>query len=458
MNLSKLLWIIAGLLGVALVGFLGYSLVVKKDTVVQITNEVSEQEIKKEEENNSEGIKPVAQQTTIEYKNTEFGFSLQLPALWKGYKTNVYKVERDNYFTVGVTHPTEKIYPPVDFPSTAKPIEKTYSFIVVPIATWNKWYVTGEGAHPFAAGVGASEFGRNSQYVFAIAPRYYYGAYVYGENVSENDKKEGEQIARSFKVFNPTFKAAQKTNIDWQKEWQEYLPNINFLEMKDITDDGVPEVLVNSFVAQGGSGTSVDKVMVFTIKNNKAVEIPVYENGIKRELSQYSGNVQASRVLFTNEGVEEQQRRSKGLNPGVYEILDSKIVFTYNKNTLRLENMKTEVGVISVTLYTYADANPNYDCSAVKSFTAQVPKTTAIADASLRTLFSIEMPLNRFGTYDSVKIENGIAKVFFYEKMISYSSCESAQLRAIIEKTLTQYPTIQKVELYRASDRSKIEF
>ena len=142
----------------------------------------------------------------------------------------------------------------------------------------------------------------------------------------------------------------------------------------------------------------------------------------------------------------------------MYEILDSKIVFTYNKNTLRLENMKTEVGVISVTLYTYADANPNYDCSAVKSFTAQVPKTTAIADASLRTLFSIEMPLNRFGTYDSVKIENGIAKVFFYEKMISYSSCESAQLRAIIEKTLTQYPTIQKVELYRASDRSKIEF
>jgi hypothetical protein len=63
--------------------------------------------------------------------------------------------------------------------------------------------VTGEGAHPFAAGVGASEFGRNPQYVFAMAPRYYYGAYVYGENVAENDKKEGEQIARSFKVFNP---------------------------------------------------------------------------------------------------------------------------------------------------------------------------------------------------------------------------------------------------------------
>ena len=125
MNLSKLLWTIAGLLGVVLVGFLGYSLVVKKDTVVRVANDVSVQEVKKEEENNSEGVKPVAQQAAIEYKNTELGFSLQLPASWKGYKTNVYKVERDNYFTIGVTHPTEKIYPPADFPSTAKPIEKT---------------------------------------------------------------------------------------------------------------------------------------------------------------------------------------------------------------------------------------------------------------------------------------------------------------------------------------------
>lgn len=338
MNLSKLLWIIAGLFGVVLVGFLGYSLVVKKDTVVQVTNEVSEQEIKNEGKNNSEGVKPTVQQTAIEYKNTEFGFSLQLPASWKGYKTNVYKVERDNYFTIGITHPTEKIYPPAGFPTTSQPIAKTYSFIIVPIATWNKWYVTGEGAQPFAAGVGASEFGRNSQYVFAMAPRYYYGAYVYGENASENDKKEGEQIARSFKFFEPTFKSAQKTNTDWQKEWQKYLPNANFLEMKDITDDGAPEVLVNSFVAQGGSGTSVSKVLVFTIKDNKAVEIPVYKNGVVYELSQYSGNVQAARILFISDGVEERQLRSKGLNPGAYEILDSKIVFTYNKNTGNLES------------------------------------------------------------------------------------------------------------------------
>lgn len=203
MNLSKLLWIIVGILAGALVGFLGYSLVVKKDTVARVTSEVSEQEIKNEAENNSEGVKPAVQQTATEYKNTEFGFSLQLPASWKGYTSAVYKVETDGYFTVGVTHPTEKIYPPADFPTTSKPIPKTYSFIVVPIATWNKWYVTGEGAQPFAAGVGASEFGRNSQYVFAMAPRYYYGAYVYGENVSEKDKKEGEQIAQSFKVFNP---------------------------------------------------------------------------------------------------------------------------------------------------------------------------------------------------------------------------------------------------------------
>jgi hypothetical protein len=134
------------------------------------------------------------------------------------------------------------------------------------------------------------------------------------------------------------FEEQKQVNTDWQEEWEKYLPNTNFLEMKDITGDGVPEVLVNSFVAQGGSGTSVDKVLVFTIKNNKAVEIPVYKNGFVYELSLYSGNVQASRVLFTNTGVEEQQRRSKGLNPGVYEILDSKIVFTYNKTTGYLES------------------------------------------------------------------------------------------------------------------------
>ncbi len=122
---------------------------------------------------------------------------------------------------------------------------------------------------------------------------------------------------------------------DWKKEYERLLPNTPIRDIKDITGDGVPEVLVSSFAGQGGSGISTFDVVVFTINNNKAVEIPVYENGVKRGLSQYSGNVEQTKVYFSDVGLVEENRRG---TPGVYENLVRKTVFIYNKNTGRLEN------------------------------------------------------------------------------------------------------------------------
>lgn len=272
-------------------------------------------------------------------------------------------------------------------------------------------------------------------------------------------EKIDSKVAQVPVVVEEKKQPISKTNTDWQKEWQKYLPNANFLEMKDVTGDGAPEVLVNSFIAQGGSGTPVDKVLVFTIKNNKAVEIPVYKNGLKRELSQYSGNGQASRVLFTNEGVGEQQRRSNGLNPGVYEILDSQDVYIWNINTERLEDTtKNSISLEKMEIKVYFQdlSKISETCGATNPVLVEESKTVTVADASLRFLFRYQ--LGAYGMYQSVEIQNGIAKVYIYEKKPSLASCEHEHLFSVLEKTLTQYPTIKKVELYRASDRSKIEF
>lgn len=101
------------------------------------------------------------------------------------------------------------------------------------------------------------------------------------------------------------------------------------------------------------------------------------------------------------------------------------------------------------------------DCGATSLTSYQVPKTTAVADVSLRVLFSDE--LSMYGKYKSVTISNGIAKIMLDSDMTpknypigSLSSCESSHLMSVLTKTLTQYNTIKSVELY--SPKGKIEF
>jgi predicted lipoprotein with Yx(FWY)xxD motif len=101
------------------------------------------------------------------------------------------------------------------------------------------------------------------------------------------------------------------------------------------------------------------------------------------------------------------------------------------------------------------------DCGITYPEKIQVLKTTAVADASLAYLFNNE--LARYGEYQSVKIEDGVAKVTINNPAdptglftSSLSSCESGHLFSVLEDTLTQYDSVTSVELY--SPTGKIEF
>lgn len=92
-------------------------------------------------------------------------------------------------------------------------------------------------------------------------------------------------------------------------------------------------------------------------------------------------------------------------------------------------------------------------CSVTKKVTYKVIKTVAVADASLKILFSGE--LSAYGIYKSVSIVNGTAKVMLENSMTpkgypisALSSCESSHMSAVLKDTLTQYSSVKSVELW----------
>jgi hypothetical protein len=111
---------------------------------------------------------------------------------------------------------------------------------------------------------------------------------------------------------------------------------------------------------------------------------------------------------------------------------------------------------MSLTLYVQDKAAAQTsDCGVTVKIARTVPKTIAVADASLKILFKDE--LARYGTYQSVSIENGVAKVMLAsETMQALSSCEAVHLTSVLEDTLTQYPSIRSVEVHSPS--GKVEF
>ncbi len=95
------------------------------------------------------------------------------------------------------------------------------------------------------------------------------------------------------------------------------------------------------------------------------------------------------------------------------------------------------------------------DCGATRKVTYQVPRTMSPIHVSLKILF--EKELARYGTYKSVIVSKGIARVYlkkFYNPALS--SCESSHLVSVIEDTLTQYKSVQSIELY--SPNGRIQF
>ena len=120
---------------------------------------------------------------------------------------------------------------------------------------------------------------------------------------------------------------------------------------------------------------------------------------------------------------------------------------------------------MDITVYENDEAASSefLDCAINKKITVQVPKTEAVADASLRFLFSDE--LSKYGVYKSVEIASGTAKIMLESDMTpagypigSLSSCQSQHLLSVLKDTLTQYPTIQSAELYSPKQEKRIEF
>jgi hypothetical protein len=119
------------------------------------------------------------------------------------------------------------------------------------------------------------------------------------------------------------------------------------------------------------------------------------------------------------------------------------------------QEVVTEPTTMSLTLYVQdQEAAATSDCSVTQQEVVEVPYTSAVADASLKILFEDE--LSRYGTYRSVAVSDKKAMVTIEKNFNSLSSCEVLHLTSVIEDTLTQYDTIESVELY--SPEGKIEF
>jgi len=101
------------------------------------------------------------------------------------------------------------------------------------------------------------------------------------------------------------------------------------------------------------------------------------------------------------------------------------------------------------------------DCGVTKKVVYRVPKTIAVADASLKILFSEE--LSKYGIYKSVSIVDGAAKIMLESDntsqglpISSLSSCESSHMLSVLRDTLTQNETIKSIELF--SPKGIIQF
>lgn len=87
-------------------------------------------------------------------------------------------------------------------------------------------------------------------------------------------------------------------------------------------------------------------------------------------------------------------------------------------------------------------------CGGTYAVTRFVPKTTGVADASMRILLEENLPeIKQY--YNGVTIKDGVATVDFDKPALSRlnsAACMQAMAKTPIEKTLKQFPTIKRVE------------
>ena len=161
-KISYIVWFIIIVLGIIAV----YFVTIKKSEVVNIP------------------VNPVAT-TTVEYKNTDYGFTFTLPDSWSGFSivTTAWQgssldAQGQNYSSdtgplISIRHPAW---------TTAVP-RQDIPIMVFTLQQWND--LQADKFHIGAAPIGPSELGRNATYVFAIPARYNFAFPVGFEEVDQ---------------------------------------------------------------------------------------------------------------------------------------------------------------------------------------------------------------------------------------------------------------------------------
>jgi len=122
---------------------------------------------------------------TIEYKNTEYGFSFALPESWKGYQI---VDERWEGLAIGGRQGGEVVEtgPLVSIRHPQWTSRNQRQDIPIMVFTLTQWdALQREEFHIGAAPVGPKELGRNSEYVFALPARYNFAFPTGYEEVEE---------------------------------------------------------------------------------------------------------------------------------------------------------------------------------------------------------------------------------------------------------------------------------
>ncbi len=139
--------------------------------------------------------KPTPTPAGVVYSNTEYGFSFDLPATWKGYTLVVNSWEGRNTDTGNVveTGPLIKIRHPL---YTGVGTREDMPVMVFTLSQWDK--INNENIVVSAAPVAPSVLGQNSKYVLALPARYNFD---YSTGWEEVDK-----LVHTLKTFAPVDK------------------------------------------------------------------------------------------------------------------------------------------------------------------------------------------------------------------------------------------------------------
>jgi len=181
MNKQKITKIFTIIFIIVLIGVVGYFTLVKKESSIT-KNPIQTEPLKTE---------------TLNYTNTEYGFSIALPITWKGYTIVLDKWNGQVLDDKGTTEKATKLEGPKIFiRHPLWTIDDPRQDIPIMIFTPAQWeLVVAEKLSLGAAPIGPSELGRNANYIFALPARYNFAFQIGFEEV--------QQIidSKSFKAF-----------------------------------------------------------------------------------------------------------------------------------------------------------------------------------------------------------------------------------------------------------------